>query len=47
MECILLEADNATYDDSSIPITTKNEFKLHFEKSRLIKRDKAELNRNI
>ena len=47
MDNIFLEGYNATYDDSSILIPEKNEFKLHLKESLLIKRDKPELSRNI
>ena len=44
---ILLEGDNAIYDDFSILIPENNQFKLHLKESLLIKRDKPEFNRNI
>ena len=47
MDRILLEGHNTTYDDFSILIPEKNQFKLHLKDSLLIKRDKPGLNRNI
>ena len=47
MDHILLEGHNATYDNFSILIPEKYQFKLHLKESLLIKRDKLELNRNI
>ena len=47
MDHILLEGHNATYDDFSILVPEKYQFKLQLKESLLIKRDKPELNRNI
>ena len=46
MDHILLEGHNATYDDFSILISEKKQFKFHLIESLLIKRDKPELKRN-
>ena len=47
MDHTLLEGHNATYNDFLILTPKSNEFKLHLNKSLLIKRDKLEFNRNI
>ena len=44
---ILLEGHNTTYDEVSVLIPKNNRLKLHHKNSRLIRRDKLELNRNI
>ena len=47
MDHTLLEGHNSTYNDFLILTLKSCEFKLHLNKSLLIKRDKLEFNRNI
>ena len=44
---ILLNGNDASFEDFTILLKENNRFKLHLKESLLIKRDKAELNRNI